>query len=89
MDDSKIEVIALDNLDMALLRLGGSGCCITQCKNAVIRTKKAIPMQVDGEPCLLKPATIQIGLDSSSAGQAKMLKRDKKATCEFKDCIFG
>ena len=76
-------MVAIDNLDLAILHAGGSGASVCQCKTAVITTTKAVPMQVDGEPCLMKPCTIKIGLgDSSSAPPAKMLVRNKTATCK-------
>ena len=54
------------------------GISIRQCKNAVVKTNKAIPMKVDGEPCLMAPCTIQIGIDTNIAGKAKMLKNSLK-----------
>jgi len=77
-------VVAIDNLDLAILHAGGSGASVCQCKNAIITTTKAVPMQVDGEPCMMKPCTIQIGLgDETSAPAAKMLIRNKTATCKI------
>ena len=43
-----------------MLQAGGHGTCITQCKSAKIRTKKTIPMQVDGEASRLNPADIEL-----------------------------
>lgn len=81
MNDGLLEVVAIDNLDLAILNLGGSGQSVCQCKNAVIKTTKAIPMQVDGEPCLMQPCTIEI--NSSPTHEANMLCRNKKATCKL------
>lgn len=44
--------------------MGGKGERIAQCSEARITTTKAIPMQVDGEPCLLAPSIIQITFHS-------------------------
>lgn len=44
--------------------MGGKGERIAQCSHARITTSKAIPMQVDGEPCLLAPSTIEITFHS-------------------------
>ena len=62
MDDGLIEVIGLTTYKLPLLQAGGHGHCITQCKQAVIKTKKTIPMQVDGEANRLNPATIELSL---------------------------
>ena len=76
-------MVAIDNLDLAILHAGGSGASVCQCKTAVITTTKDVPMQVDGEPCMMKPCTIKISLgDKSSAPSAKMLVRNKTATCK-------
>ena len=40
-------------------------------------------MQVDGEPSLMQPCTIQIGIDPIAAREAKMLARNKNATCKY------
>lgn len=85
MNDGLLEVVAIDNLDLAILHAGGSGASVCQCRTAVIRTKKPVPMQVDGEPSLMQPCTIQIGIDPSAAREAKMLARNKNATYAVKD----
>ena len=74
--------MAIDNLDLAILHAGGSGASVCQCREAVIRTKKAVPMQVDGEPCLMRPCTIRLSMDQGCAKVAKMLARNKNATCK-------
>jgi len=85
MNDGLLEVVAIDNLDLAILHAGGSGASVCQCRTAVIRTKKPVPMQVDGEPSLMQPCTIQIGIDPIAAREAKMLARNKNATYAVKD----
>ena len=120
MNDGLLEVVAIDNLDLAILHAGGmyflrietvktsfvepllifyninqiycgffkefilfkgSGASVCQCREAKIRTKKPVPMQVDGEPCLMPPCTIQIS--TRAALEAKMLARNKNATCKY------
>ena len=80
MNDGWLEVIALDNLDLALLQVGGHGINICQCKEAVIETTRACPMQIDGEPFRLRPSTIKLNKDISKAPMANMLLRDKTKT---------
>ena len=46
MSDGLLEVVAIDNLDLAILHAGGSGASVCQCRKAVITTKRPIPMQV-------------------------------------------
>ena len=76
-------MVAIDNLDLAILHAGGSGASVCQCKTAVITTTKDVPMQVDGEPVMMKPCRIEISLgNQSSAPSAKMLVRNKTATCK-------
>lgn len=82
MNDGLLEVVAIDNLDLAILHAGGSGACVCQCRKAVITTTKPVPMQVDGEPCLMKPCTITIEINEAEAPAASMLIRNKTATCE-------
>ena len=83
INDGLLEVVAIDNLDLAILHAGGSGASVCQCKTAVIRTKDiAVPMQVDGEPCLMSPCVIRISMDEGRAKVGKMLARNKNATCK-------
>lgn len=91
LNDGLLEVVAIDNLDLAILHAGGSGQSVCQCKRAVITTTKPVPMQVDGEPCLMKPSQITIKMDAEAAAPAKMLVRNKTATCKiiFDSSIFG
>ena len=78
INDGLMEVVAIDNLDLAILHAGGSGASVCQCKTATITTKACVPMQIDGEPCLMRPCKIVI----SHKNQAKMLVRNKTATCK-------
>uniref|UniRef100_A0A8R1XJL5 Diacylglycerol kinase n=1 Tax=Onchocerca volvulus TaxID=6282 RepID=A0A8R1XJL5_ONCVO len=72
--DGKLEVLGFTTATLATLQMGGKGERIAQCSHARITTSKAIPMQVDGEPCLLAPSTIEISFHS----QVPMLRREKK-----------
>ena len=83
INDGLLEVVAIDNLDLAILHAGGSGASVCQCKTAVIKTSKPVPMQVDGEPCMMQPCTIRISIDASKAEVAKMLVRNKNAACKL------
>ena len=80
MDDSLMEVIGFDHLDQALLQVGGHGVNICQCKTAVLKTTRVFPMQIDGEPFLIRPCTITISKDITKAPMAKMLLKDKSST---------
>ena len=75
--DGKIEVLGFTTATLAALQMGGRGERIAQCSKLKIITQKPIPMQVDGEPCLLAPSCISIGFHS----KVPMLKRDKKLLC--------
>jgi hypothetical protein len=44
--DALIEVIAMDNVDLALLHLGGTGVFICQARSVELATTRAVPMQV-------------------------------------------
>merc|ERR1711963_856534 len=77
MSDGLLEVVAIDNLDLAILHAGGSGASVCQCRRAVITTSKPVPMQVDGEPCLMKPCTITISMEEGEAKVARCLPETK------------
>ena len=78
MNDGLLEVVAIDNLDLAILHAGGSGASVCQCRTAVITTSSCVPMQIDGEPCLMAPCRIVI----KHRNQSRMLVRNKTATCK-------
>eukprot|EP00117_Sycon_ciliatum_P047441 scpid25422/ scgid33884/ Diacylglycerol kinase iota; Diglyceride kinase iota len=73
LDDGLIEVIGLNSMTMAALHLGRPGVRIAQAREVTIITSRALPVQVDGEPCRLAPSTLQIKFHN----QANMLARVK------------
>ncbi|CAH3147307.1 unnamed protein product [Porites lobata] len=75
-DDGLLEVIGLNAGSLATTRVGGHGERIAQCKEAVLVTRKALPMQVDGEPCRMPPCIIRI----SRKNQANMIQKVKTRT---------
>ncbi|KAI1726695.1 diacylglycerol kinase accessory domain-containing protein [Ditylenchus destructor] len=75
--DQLIEVIGFTTATLAALQMGAKGERIAQCSKVRIQSTKAIPMQVDGEPCMLAPSIIKLSFHS----KVPMLKRDKKVLC--------
>lgn len=78
--DGLVEVIAMDNVDVALLQLGGTGEAVCQAKKVEIETTRAVPMQVDGEPLMMNPSNITIEYLNS----AIMLTK-KKSSYPYRD----
>ncbi len=78
INDGLLEVVAIDNLDLAILHAGGSGLCVCRCKSVTVTTTAPVPMQIDGEPCFMEPVRVEI----THMGQGKMLARNKTATCK-------
>ena len=76
--DGLIEVIALDNIDLALLHIGGTGVFVCQAREVELSTRRVVPMQVDGEPMLVNPCTLRI----SQHNRVHILSR-KKAACKY------
>ncbi|EYB88831.1 hypothetical protein Y032_0241g3396 [Ancylostoma ceylanicum] len=75
--DGKVEVLGFTTATLAALQMGGKGERLAQCSTVKVITYKAIPMQVDGEPCLLAPSHICLTFHS----KVPMLRREKKANC--------
>ncbi|XP_030307784.1 diacylglycerol kinase zeta isoform X1 [Calypte anna] len=73
-DDGCIEVIGFTMTSLAALQVGGHGERLCQCRQVVLTTSKAIPMQVDGEPCKLAASCIYISLRN----QANMVQKTKR-----------
>jgi len=78
--DNLVEVVAMDNVDLALLNLGGTGEAICQARSVVIETSRAVPVQVDGEPLLVNPFRLKIEYFNC----ASMLTK-KKSSYPYKD----
>ncbi|XP_067413744.1 diacylglycerol kinase zeta isoform X9 [Emydura macquarii macquarii] len=73
-DDGYIEVIGFTMTSLAALQVGGHGERLHQCREVMLTTSKAIPMQVDGEPCKLAASCINITLRN----QANMVQKTKR-----------
>jgi len=78
--DGLVEVVAMDNVDLALLNLGGTGESICQAREVEIETWRAVPVQVDGEPLLVNPFKLTLRYHNS----APMLTK-KKTSYPYKD----
>lgn len=66
-------LVPLSNLQ-ATLHVGGHGERLTQCREVRVKTFKSMPMQVDGEPCRLRPSKININFRN----QANMIVKPKR-----------
>ncbi|XP_049635537.1 diacylglycerol kinase zeta isoform X2 [Suncus etruscus] len=73
-DDGYLEVIGFTMTSLAALQVGGHGERLTQCREVLLTTGKAIPVQVDGEPCRLAASRIRIALRN----QATMVQKAKR-----------
>jgi diacylglycerol kinase (ATP) len=55
--------------------MGGHGERLTQCRELRVTTYKPMPMQVDGEPCRLRPSKIHITFRNQANMIAKLKRR--------------
>ncbi|XP_055887784.1 diacylglycerol kinase zeta-like isoform X1 [Biomphalaria glabrata] len=73
-DDGYLEVIGFTYSSLATLYVGGHGERLMQCREVRLTTFKSMPMQVDGEPCRLRPSHINI----TFRNQAYMVTKPKR-----------
>ncbi|KAL8621865.1 hypothetical protein ACOMHN_046069 [Nucella lapillus] len=74
LDDGYLEVIGFTYSSLATLHVGGHGERLMQCRAVRITTYKPMPMQVDGEPCRLRPSKMHI----TFRNQANMITKLKR-----------
>ena len=84
-NDGLVEVIAMDNVDLTLLNIGGTGESVCQAKKVEIETSIAVPMQVDGEPFLVNPIKMNVEFFNS----ADMLTKKKTSCKKPKHTLFS
>ncbi|XP_012941356.1 diacylglycerol kinase zeta [Aplysia californica] len=73
-DDGYLEIIGFTYSSLATLHVGGHGERLMQCREVRLTTYKSMPMQMDGEPCRLRPSHINI----TFRNQANMITKPKR-----------
>lgn len=75
MGDGKLEVLALNSVEMALIHIGWHGRRIAQCSRVRIELIRSMPIHMDGEPCYLAAGT---AINVTHAGQVRMLSNERR-----------
>ncbi|XP_067676012.1 diacylglycerol kinase zeta-like isoform X3 [Haliotis asinina] len=73
-DDGYLEVVGFTYSSLATLYVGGHGERLIQCREVKLTTYKSMPMQLDGEPCRLRPSVVSIRFRN----QANMIMKPKR-----------
>ncbi|CAF0874198.1 unnamed protein product, partial [Brachionus calyciflorus] len=89
--DGKIEIVSFQTADFMLLQIGVHGDHITQASKIRIVTASPLPMQVDGEPCLLQSSEIIIEHKNQASmvlasEETTVLSTCVQATCSWLCC---